>query len=79
MRFPNRKQDVLLVFTTLGCFVLGFFSYRQNQVIDVLNEELLKQASKQHKTRLDKYAIEKELQRLKEAQAVEADSIVERR
>lgn len=78
MRFPARKQDLLLVFTTLGCVVLGFFSYRQNQIIDVLNEELLKQAAKQHKTRLDKYAIEKELQRLKEARLTGADSVIVR-
>jgi hypothetical protein len=78
MRFPARKQDLLLVFVTLGCVVLGFFSYRQNQVIDVLNEELLKQAAKQHKTRLDKYAIEKELQRLKEERLITSDSVLVR-
>ena len=78
MRFPARKQDLLLVFTTLGCIALGFFSYRQNQIIDVLNEELLKQATKQHKTRLDKYAVEKELQRLKEAELNKTDSVIVR-
>jgi hypothetical protein len=71
--FFDDKKNVLILVLGLACCLLGYLQYQQNQVIEVLNVEVLKQAQKQHRTLLDKYAIEKELQRLKSTQ--ESDTL----
>ncbi len=71
--FFDDKKNVLILVLGLACCLLGYLQYQQNQVIEVLNVEVLKQAQKQHRTLLDKYAIEKELQRLKSSQ--ESDTL----
>ena len=75
MRFFDDKKNVLLIVTTLVSFFFGYLLYQQNQVIEVLNREVLQQAQKQHRTLLDKYALEKEMQRLKSAQTTSCDSL----
>jgi len=61
--FFDDKKNVLLLVLLISCSILGYFLYQQNQVIEVLNQEVIKQAQKQHRTLLDKYALEKELER----------------
>jgi len=75
MKFFDDKKNVLLVVTALVSCFLGYLLYQQNQVIEVLNREVLQQAQKQHRTLLDKYALEKELQRIKSAQSTVSDTL----
>tara|TARA_B100000780_G_C21081131_1_gene435360 strand:- start:576 stop:818 length:243 start_codon:yes stop_codon:yes gene_type:complete len=77
MIWLNDKRNVLLVFLILVTLFFGYFSYQQNQVIEVLNQEVLKQAQRGHRLQLKNYSLEKELDKLKAEEFVgEADSLI---
>lgn len=77
MIWLNDKRNVLLVFLILVTLFFGYFSYQQNQVIEVLNQEVLKQAQRGHRLQLKNYSLEKELDKLKAEEFVgEADSSI---
>ena len=60
------KKKLLIFFLLLVISFFAYFSYQQNKVIGVLNQEIIKQAQKRHKMMLNKYAVEKELERIRD-------------
>lgn len=60
------KKKLLIFFLLLVIGFFAYFSYQQNKVIGVLNQEIIKQAQKRHKMMLNKYAVEKELERIRD-------------
>ena len=74
MTWLNDKKNLLLVFFILVIVFFGYFSYQQNQVIELLNQEVLKQAQRGHRLQLKNYSLEKELEKIKVNQLNEVDS-----
>lgn len=55
------KKNILIVFLCLVIVLFGYFSYRQNQTIDVLNREVIRQAHRSQKLILENYGLKKEV------------------
>lgn len=73
------KKNILLIFLGLVIVFFAYFSYQQNQVISVLNQEIIQLANQRQRTILEKYALQKELDRLKQELHTEmaSDSLLE--
>ena len=67
------KKNLLLLFFTLVITFFIYFSYQQNKIIGLLNQEIIKLANQRQKIVLEKYALQKDLQRLKDT--IQVDSL----
>ncbi|MDR9397572.1 MULTISPECIES: hypothetical protein [Salibacter] len=59
------RKNILILFMSLIIVAFAFFSYHQNTIIDVLNNEILKQAQHRQNLLLDKYKAQKEADSLR--------------
>lgn len=62
----NRK-NILLLFFGLVILFFAYFSYQQNKIIGLLNQEIIKLANQRQKTILEKYSLQKELDRVQDS------------
>lgn len=67
------KKNLLLLFFTLVISFFIYLSYQQNKIIGLLNQEIIKLANQRQKIVLEKYALQKDLQRLKDT--IQVDSL----
>ena len=57
---------ILIVLLLTVVSVLGYFNLKQNQTIQLLNEEILEQARQRHNLILKKHVLEQKLEALKQ-------------
>ncbi len=59
------RKHVLFFFLSIVTLIFAYFSYRQNELIEVLDQEIVKLANQKQKVLVEKYALQKELELLK--------------
>tara|TARA_Y100000768_G_C23615194_1_gene512378 strand:- start:14 stop:280 length:267 start_codon:yes stop_codon:yes gene_type:complete len=65
------KKNILILFLGLVILFFAYFSYEQNKVIGVLNQEIIKLANQRQKTVLEKYSIQRELDKIQGEQELD--------
>jgi len=59
------RKHILFSFLSIVTLIFAYFSYRQNELIEVLDQEIVKLANQKQKVLVEKYALQKELELLK--------------